>query len=244
MKQLSLSALLILATLASCKKDDDDEPVITPTTPTCRVTSAVVFDGSDSTTTQITYNSDGRISSVNEGGDITTFAYSGNSIYVADDTRKDTVTTNSNGLIAERRGVYFASGGSNYRTRAVYTYNGTELQRAVTYSEFGGALDSSVTTYTWSGGNRISEISDGSTSTFQFSDRVIPATGGDIFAFSDFVEYGAYTIKNKNLTQSAVIQNFFTLNFNYEYDAAGRVSKATISGPGFNASARFTYTCQ
>ncbi len=240
---LVLTGLALLGSLAACNKDDDDDSTVTPTTPTCRISTVDEVGDSDSTRYTVTYTSDGKVASVNYGGDVSTFSYSGNMVYVSGTgAQKDTITLNADGLVAEVRSNSPAN--IAYRNQTNHSYNGTEVQRTISTTYFSGGSNADTILYTWSGGNRVSETNDGYTTTYDFyTDKAVPASGGDPFNFYEYAEYGAYVVRNKNLTKR-VSYDGDALDVTYEYDQAGKVTKASANGAFGLGYYRYSYVCQ
>lgn len=233
-----LSAAM-LTTAVSCKKKDDS--------PTCRMTTATSVSGTDSYVYSLTYNNDGKISTITTvGGGTTTskvFTYAGNTINIAEKNNSGTVTynyvvtLNSAGNISSI--VQTAPGSSNtYTLTAAYDGNGN-LTSITSQSSGSSAY---VTNTTYSGGDLVSYSAGGSNSgTLEYySDKDFQ--DGDYFKTQQMLQYGALYIVNKHLVKAQTSGSNIT-NYSYEF-TDGRVSKLTSSASGGSVSTvTYQYTC-
>jgi hypothetical protein len=166
------AALVMIITFAGCKKDKDEAKK-----PDCRIITITPTPSGSSF--NISYNSDGKISTISTGSDITTFAYSGNTI-IANTTNAGTfsskkiITLNGNGMAVNVKTETNAAG-TNW-SNDVYEYSGTELIKATTTSSSGGTP--TISTLTWNNVNLVSIASGSSVTTLDyFTDK--PAQVGD-----------------------------------------------------------------
>src|SRR5215213_5463909 len=102
MKTFKLSATIALVIVMSfaCKKNKD---VVKK--PDCRIITATPTPSSAGDPFNISYNNDGKISTLSNGSTITTFAYSGNTAIATTNSSgtfqsKKIITLNANGLAA------------------------------------------------------------------------------------------------------------------------------------------------
>lgn len=223
---------MILA-FTGCKKDKDEKKK-----PTCRIIT--IIPSPSGNTFNVNYNSDGKISSISTGNDITNFAYSSNTIIAITTTSgsfssKKIITLNSNGLATNVK-TEFNTTGTNWNNDA-YEYSGTELIKATSTSSSGGTP--TISTLAWSNGNLISTTSGSSVSTIDyFTDK--PAQTGDYLDIAQLV--GGFQIyRTKNAIKSLSTGSGIT-NFNYNFDADGKITSLTASGSS-NATYSYQHQC-
>lgn len=222
--------LFSIITLGACKKDKDEAKK-----PDCRIIT--ITPSPSGTSFNITYNSEGKVSTVSSGNDVTTFAYSGNTIIGTTNTSgtfssKKIITLGSNGLATNVKTEYNTSG-TNW-SNDLYEYSGTELIKATSTSSGGGTP--SVSTLTWSNGNIVSVTSGSSVSTLDyFTDK--PAQEGDYLYIAQLI--GGFQIyKTKNAIKSLLSGSSIT-SFDYNFDSEGKIISLTASG-----SSNVTYSYQ
>src|SRR5689334_13541609 len=206
--------LLSILTLGACKKDKDEVKK-----PDCRIIT--ITPSPSGSSFNISYNSDGKISTISTGNDVTTFAYSGNTIIGTTNTSgsfssKKIITLGSNGLATNVKTEYNTTG-TNWNND-VYEYSGTELIKATSTSSSGGTP--SVSTLSWSNGNIVSVTSGSSVTTLEFfTDK--PAQEGDYLDIAQLV--GGFQIyKTKNAIKSLLSGSSIT-SFSYNFDAGGKI---------------------
>src|SRR5690242_6758617 len=176
----TLASLLMILAFPACKKDKDEKKK-----PTCRIIT--ITPSPSGSSFNISYNTEGKISTISSGNDVTTFAYSGNTVIGTTTTSgtfssKKIITLNSSGLATNVKTEYNTTG-TNW-SNDVYEYSGTELIKATNTSSSGGTP--SVSTVTWSNGNMVSVTSGSSVSTIDyFTDK--PAQQGDYLDIAQLV---------------------------------------------------------
>jgi hypothetical protein len=229
----TMTSLLVILAFTACKKDKDEKKK-----PTCRIITITPSPSGNSF--NISYNSEGKISTMSTGNDITTFAYSGNTIIGTTTTSgtfssKKIITLNSNGLATNVK-TEFNTSGTNW-SNDVYEYSGTELIKATNTSSGGGSP--SISTVTWSNGNLVSISSGSSVSTIDyFTDK--PAQTGDYLDIAQLV--GGFQIyRTKNAIKSLFSGSTIT-SFNYNFDADGKITSLTASG-GTNITYSYQHQC-
>jgi hypothetical protein len=219
------TTLFIISIFASCKKDSKPDCNIITITPS----SGDAFN--------FTYNSDGTVSTMSSGTDITTFAYGGNTV-IATTTSSGTfsskkiVTTNANGMATNIRTEHNMSG-TDWNNDAL-EYSGTQLIKSTSTSSSGGTP--SVSTYSWTNGNMVSSTSGSSVTTIDyFTDK--SAQEGDYLHIAQLVAgYEIYRTKNaiKSITSGSSITSF-----SYSYDGDGKITSLSATG-----SSAIIYTYQ
>jgi hypothetical protein len=230
--QLAMAAaLLTIITMAGCKKDKDDKK------PDCRIIT--ITPSPTGSAFNISYNSEGKISTISTGGDITTFAYSGNTVIATTTNsgtfkRKMIITLNGNGLATNVKTETNASGTT--WNNDLYEYSGTEIIKATGTSSTGGTP--TVSTLTWSNGNLVSITSGTSVSTLDyFTDK--PAQTGDYLHIAQLVA-GYQIYRTKNAIKSLLSGSSIT-SFNYTFDADNKITSLAATG---SSNTTFTYQHQ
>jgi len=214
MKKLFLMAVIFTAAFASCKKDNAPKP-------NCRIITATQVPAGLNSTYNLTYNSEGKLSTVTAGDETTVYVYSGSTI-IENSTisgifnSKKIITLNANGLAANVRTEEDEAGAiwDNY----VIEYNGTEiLKDTYTTSEEGGP---SIETYTWSGGNLVTIRAGTNTVTLEYyTDK--PSQTGDYFNYKQLTTgYESFRTKNALKTKS---DGSYITNYDYSFDADGKI---------------------
>jgi hypothetical protein len=238
----SLSAITIClafcTAFTSCKKDTE---IVTPPVPNCKITVISITSGPVDIVYAIAYNEDGSKNTVTTGNVVTTFSYSGNTV-IENETvagafsSKAIVTLNGAGFTVNRHTETNPSG--TVWQNLAYEYNGTELSKS-TFSS--SALPTSVTTYTWTGGNVTSITANGSLSTLEYySDKLtIP---GDYFQLAQILTSGTiYKTRNalKSLTSGPIVVGFV-----YTYGADGKIGQLKMTSGGTESIYAYTYLCK
>lgn len=226
--RIIIVALLVAGIASGCKKDSTPKP-------TCRIITASGASGQ----ANFTYNSEGKLISVSEGSMTTSLAYSGNTIITHSKNagvfyEKKIITLNSNGLASNAR-IESDMAGTNWQNY-FYEYNGSEVIKQTLTNSMGSTPE--VTTLTWSGGNVIAISAAGYTQALEYyTDK--SARAGDYLQLSQ-LSGGYQILRNKNIVKS-VLQGASILNFDYTYDADGKITSVIISG---SASDTYTYQYQ
>lgn len=225
LKQL-FPLLPIIALLSACKKEPGD-PVMSydQGTGTCTLKSTHTHaNTANPAAANFSYNSDGSLASVAAGQEITTFSYSGNTIYVnTADTlgnilRKDTITHTGTQIIA------IASGGRGgfYRSSFFYDGNGQLVRsRSTEYNNV------SEEYYTWLDGDVITDsmVINGkmeSISRFEYySDK--PNQYADPITLDFFMRYSIPLYSTRHLLRKADYGSNGSYALSYAFDADGKV---------------------
>jgi len=236
-----LCILLACTSIISCKKDngkEDSKPS------TCRIITATITDGSSTSTVNIGYNNDKKISSLSMSGAVAinkVFNYSGNTIIVNSTTTggafsgRDSVTVDNMGRPINIRHFYNQSGTSWHNL--VYEYSG-DIMTKFSEAYQGNTFPASYTVNSVNG-NVISFGNNGtSTSLEYYTDKSIQP--GDYLEFTTWIYYGVSIYPRKNLIKKIDSGSGNFENVSYEFDADGKITKVIVNyGSGVN-----TYTYQ
>lgn len=231
-----LSCAIIAATMitaaTSCKKKDDEQ--------TCRIVTVTSNDGTSTEVTNITYNNDGKVSTISQAGSSgysKVFTYSGSTINITESNGSGTitytyvVTLNSKGNVSTI--VETPAGGSNtYTLTAQYDGNGNLT--SLTSQSGGGSPSVTATTFT---NGDLTTFTGGS---FEYyTDKSFQ--DGDYIKLQQWLQYGALYIVNKHLVKSSTFGTDVT-NFSYEF-TDGRISKLTSTGTSGVSTVNYQYSC-
>ena len=240
MKRTTISvAVLLFVSLAACKKDNDKKA-------TCRISTITQTSSGDNTIQNITYNNDGRISTMTTSGDFGStkvFTYNGNTVIVittgndGDFNSRDSIT-----LDAKRKPLnirqFHNEDGDNW-TNYSFEYNGDDLQKFHQTNENGTSPQTSVATY--QNGNMMSLQTGNGTATLEyFTDKKVQP--GDYLELASLIQYGVSVYPHKNLVKT-IAEGSTILNFNYEFNADGTISKVTATSGGTVSSLTYQYQC-
>jgi hypothetical protein len=239
---IAASFVISFAFVAGCKKTDK-----APKT-NCRITSLT----SSTSTAYVTYNSEMKVSSFSSGKYKGTYSYSGNTV-VINTTNSDTffmkqiVTLNANGLASNYR-IETNTTGTAWGEIG-FEYNGNEVIKWIMTAYDRPGLTNSIN-LTWSSGNLIKVDFDSSIVTFTyFADRTVQA--GDylqmqkLFSTLEGLELFGY-VDNKNLLKSMTITDrtsTYVENYDYGFDADGKIASITISNPHGVETTNYQYQC-
>jgi hypothetical protein len=234
---LYFAALLILLTqLPACSKKSSSSPLTAANS--CKLTGINVVGGNALETCSITYNSDGKVSTVvqsSSGSTLTaTYTYSGNIImmttsgYTNGDVVTDSVIVNSDGLMLSdvTRNMFDTS-------LTTYTYSGIEVASSI-FEEAGQTP--SATTYTFTNGDLTGTGPD---ETITYNDK--PSAPGDYIQLIQLLSYAAPYIKTAHQCISSTA-NGVTSNYNYTYDSTDKITQLVMTGSE-NATVNYSYDC-
>jgi hypothetical protein len=209
-------------------------------TPACQIITITDQNGTSTTTYNITYNNQGKISTeeyAQSGTNYTrVFTYSGNTEILTTSgggaSTVDSITLNSSGLIESD---YFSYTGN--LTVTTYTYSGTELQKEVQVANGGTPA---TTTFTWSNGDVVS--SNDGTTTASYTYNTKGSVAGDYWNIIQLVNYGASFVKTAH--QLSVFSSGTTVeNINYTYDNSNKITGVTATTGANVESITYQYTC-
>ncbi len=205
------TVVFALLLFTGCKKDDNK----TTSQGGCKINS-VETNGK---IIAITYNSDGRVASINEEGLIESFEYNGNKLTATYSGVQTIITLNADTFPINAR----KENGSEWQNTDI-EYNGKQISKeTLTQSQ---TLDAVVTTYKWSGGNLSSLINnDGEETTYTYyTDQ--PARQGDFF---NIKQEPFYRIRNTNLVKSETSNDGDDVkNLTYSFDSEGKITSLKI----------------
>jgi hypothetical protein len=233
MNKLIIMAAIFSAIIASCKKDETPKQ-------TCRIITATRDISGMNSTFNLTYNSEGKLSSVTEGKKTSVYVYGGNTVIVNTTSdglfySKRIITLNTNGLASNSRTENDITGAD--WDNSSYEYNGTEILKTTYTVSAGGAP--TIETYKWNGGNIVSLTSGSTTYTLEyFTDK--PSQPGDYFYFTELIS-GYYILKAKNALKSIITGADIT-NFDYNFDADGKITSFICTG-GSSYTQTYQYQC-
>jgi hypothetical protein len=210
--------MLTASMTTSCS---DDDPVQKAA---CRIVT-VQYSG---TTHNITYNSEGKVSTTSYGDIHRNFQYTNHTVVMnqtenGNFSEKITYTLNNDGLVANKK-VEKNPSGTIWENTA-FEYDGIKLHEAVT--TYSGSSATDVETLTWSNGNPIKSVNNGNTATLEYyTDK--PAKDGDYFHVLQLINFGTFYLKTKNPVKSSQGSNFLT-TCEYTYDTDGKISAMTVN---------------
>jgi hypothetical protein len=211
-----------------CKKDTDIKPV-------CRIIN-VSFNPSGGPF-NLSYNSDGKISRAITGTNVTTYTYTGNTTIVTlfdagTFNNKKIITMNAAGLATNIRTENNIAG-TDWLNDA-FEYNGEEISRSTHTASTGGSP--TITTYTWSNHNLVSETLGSITTTYDYyTDK--PRQNGDFLSLLQLI--GGYEVyRNKNLLKS-----FNGTIFTYNVGTDGNISSAELTSGSSVSFIDYQYQC-
>jgi hypothetical protein len=233
MKKVSLVCSSLMALMLfgpSCSKKNDSKPA-------CKIVT-ITDAGSSSTTFNISYNNDGKISTLQSTSGSTTtnkvFTYVNNVILISttsgSDVATDSVVLNSDGLMTS----VLHRDGSEVET-INYTYSGTQLLKIVTQYNDDAPT---TTTATFSNGD-LTATSDGENFTYN-TDK--SSATGDYLSLIQLIQYGATFIKTSHQI-SGFHAGSTVENFNYTYDSNGNISGVTATNGSTVETITYQYNC-
>lgn len=232
-------AALTLSIFSACKKDNDKKA-------SCKLVTVTQNSGGTISVINITYNNDGKISTLNTSSSNSStnkvFTYSGNTINIittsGSSTSRDSVTLNSSGRASNIRSFRDMTGTD--WTNQSFEYNGNDLLKIHETSEDDNTPSTSVATYI--SGNMVSLATTSSTSTLEyFTDKKIQQ--GDYLELATVIQYGVGIYPHKNLLKTIDGGGGNFNNFNYEFDADGKISKLVVTGGGSTVTLTYQYQC-
>jgi hypothetical protein len=233
--KILFSAVLILGITVSfsgCKKNDD-----TVKKPVCRfLTETIVGTGPS---LRFSYNNDGKVSRiVVNNGTVHAFTYEGNitTIITVDSgafRSRAIVTNNDAGLATNVRTEQDAAGTVWSNTKL--EYNGEELAKSTNTSSTGSTP--TITTYSWSNGNLVSETSGSGTINYEYyTDKLWQM--GDYWSFVESIE-GFEIVRNKNLLKSLPTNTLLT----YDFGLDGNITSLKINSGSSVNFIDYEYEC-
>lgn len=259
------AAILAAFALHGCSKDDDD-----PSAPdtNCKIVTITSKSGSTTTTYNLSYNNDNKLSKV-QSNDFykfrNQFNYSGNEFIrekYSDHWNGQLVSQlhaelNSSGLpvrITIKDYFEYVPAGQPPKHKATetytYEYNSRgELQlQKYKRTDIKNPNDpdlnyESTVTFTWSNGNVVKQEHQNGVAEFEYyNDK--PLQKGDAVDIQNVLNFGVNPIRNKNLVKT-MKQGTTIINVNYEFDDQGKVKAAMLTGTGApdGQENRYQYSC-
>jgi hypothetical protein len=237
-KFLFFSAFLVLFLIfePSCSKKNAAAPA-------CQLITILDVNGSTTTTFNITYNNEGKISTLQSvAGSNTTskvFTYIGDVIFVtttysgSSNQTTDSIVINSAGLITSDQ---YRSGTDQSLT--TYTYSGNELLKSIYQYDSNPAV---TTTYTFTNGDLTSSTDGTTTSTYSYNTSKA-ATQGDYFQIVQLIQYGASFVINSHQIIGYQVGSTIE-NINYTYDNTGKITGLTGTTGGNIETITLQYNC-
>jgi hypothetical protein len=232
---LAIAVTSVLLVSQSCSKKGSSAP-------NCKLITIVDAVGSTATTVNITYNNDGKISTMQQTGSNPSskvYTYIGNLMMISTSVSgslqsTDSVILNSDGTIA----YSLTRDVSSNVAINTYTYSGGQIQKS-TYQYDGGAI--TTTTYQYTNGDMTSSSDGTSTSTYTYyTDKSFQ--DGDYFKLVQIINYGGLYIKNAHLIKGFQ-QGSTVENFNYTFDNTGKVTGATATNGSSVENVTLQYNC-
>jgi hypothetical protein len=238
---LFISVCIISSLFLSCEKEGDKIA-------NCKISSITETFGSTVRTYTLTYNNDGRLSTLNTGGSNPTskvLIYSGNTLLITTtvvtgsgtSTNRDSVTFDD-----RRRPVhirqYFNDGALWFNM--IYEYNGENLARVHRTTNTSAVPETTILTYD-SDGNAVRFESPSGIETMEYytQEKVQP---GDWLEVLSFITYGISVFPHNNLVKS--YNNGTAIgNFSYEKNDDGLITKCTTTGGPAVSTMTYTYEC-
>ena len=237
-KVLFVSAFLVLFVVfePSCSKKDSS-------TPACQLITIQDVQGSSNTTFNLTYNNQGKISTLQQVSSSSTtskvFTYSGGVILITTtysgsaNQATDSIVVNSAGFITSDQ---YRSGSDASLT--TYTYSGNTLLKSIYQNNSDPAV---TTTYTFTNGDLTGSTDGVNTSTYTYN-TAKASVQGDYFQLVQLIQYGASFVVNKH--QLTAVQTGSNIeNVNYTYDNTGKVIGITGTNGANVETITLQYNC-
>lgn len=233
------ATIAIVIFINACSKNTDDKNA------SCRIVTATEVNGSSTNTINVTYDNDGRISTLNSSGSGAinkVFTYSGNTIIINVTQGgafygRDSITLNDKGRPTNIR-QYSNVALTNYTNYAL-EYNGDQLLKYLQSTQAGGIP--TTVTVTTTNGNVTKVVTPSATVDLEyFTDKNVQR--GDYLEFSSLLQYGVNIYPHKNLIKS-LNQGTSITNFNYEMNDEGLVEKITTTSGSSSGSLTYQYQC-
>jgi hypothetical protein len=168
------------------------------------------------------------------------FVYDGGKIYIIDTSMKldkDTVIVDSALRILEH---HPSKGSPEMVAHFVYSQKGL-LEYRIEY--FSGMSTGDTTHYAFNNGDLIESGNKQITTQYTYYEKEVPTSG---FLTQQGLAYGsAFFIKNKHLLKEVIENNVVTVQYNYEFDSYGNVSKKTAAttATGLIETTTYNYLC-
>jgi hypothetical protein len=238
---LLFSVLFFSCLFFSCEKEGDKIA-------NCRISSITETAGSTVRTYTLTYNNDGRISTLNSTGSIQSskvFIYSGNTLIIT------TTTVSGSGTSTTRDSITFDDRKRPVNIRQYFPnspqwinitleYNGENLTRAHRITNASAVPETTIVTYD-NNGNAVRFESPSGIETMEYytHEKVQP---GDWLEVLTLMAYGVTVYPHQNLVKS-YNNGTVTGNFSYEKNDDGLITKLTVTGGPAVTTMTYAYEC-
>jgi hypothetical protein len=229
---------LICLTLNSCKKSGDKNA-------NCRIVTAHQVVGSIDYVINITYNNAGKISTLASTGSVTVskvFTYSGNTVIINITNAgafqgRDSITLNDKGKVTNIRQYKNVAG--TVWTNYAMEYGGDVLLK---YYESTNASAPKTITVTITNGNTTKVVDGATTINLEYwTDKNVQR--GDYLEISALLEYGVNLYPHKNLIKTLDTGGGNIINYNYDFDERGLISKITATSGANSSTLDYQYQC-
>jgi len=226
----------LVLVIASCKKNADKKP-------DCKIVTLTDVYNTTTTIYNVSYNNDGKISTLTTGSSLSVFTYAGNTIIInktngGSFSERDSVTVDNNGKALNIR-QYYDQAATNW-DNTIYDYdgNGDLLKSEETSSS---SSTPQTTLFTVTNGNLVSIQTPTYTTTLEyFTDK--QAQAGDYLGVVGLVNYGVDLYPHRNMGKSVTSGTTVT-NLNYDVNTDGLVSKLTATSGSTIESIAYQYQC-
>ncbi len=202
---------------------------------TCQTVSLKWIEGTDSMTTNLYYDSSGKLSKMDDGlGHITSYTYSDNQILIAIDDNPAYITILNNfGYVAQ---LDVFSNPLTYSNSFFYTPDSV-----LSYTVFKPLTsdETDTTNYYFTDGDLTSKGTGGITYNYTYyADK--PEQAADLFIYNQIVDQGALAYTNKHLTKT-YSGDYDTHEYDYTFDANGKILSVTDQYMNSQTSGTITY---
>jgi len=232
----SASLVLFLIFEQSCSKKNAAAPA-------CQLITISDVNGSTTTTYNLTYNNEGKISTLQSiSGSTTTskvFTYSGNVIFVTTtysgsaNQTTDSIVVNSAGLITSDQN----RSGTN-QSLTTYTYSGNQLLKSILQNNSNPPV---TTTYTFTNGDLTGSTDGTTTSTYSYNTSKT-SVQGDYFQLVQLIQYGASFVINSHQIIGYQVGSTIE-NITYTYDNTGKITGLIGTTGGNIETITLQYNC-
>lgn len=239
---LLLSIALIMVTASCKKKDDSDKPV-------CRITSINTVDNNANSILSITYNNDGKFSTITNTSAAspvtrTVFTYGSNAITVTNTTGANNEVTGTIEIQTDSRqhmvSAIFKNALGKVQSTATIEYDASGHLTKINNQDGGGTPTVSTAVFT---GDDLTSLNSTSLTTYTYyTDKAVQ--DGDYFKILQLTQFGALYVDNAHLLKSQQDGNSAPDNFNYDFDADGKITKLTMTSGATVFTIAYTYLCQ
>lgn len=221
----------------SCSKNNPSGGTPTAQDSTCQLISVKWVYNNILYTTNLTYNSDGKLAKRDDGlGNSTSYTYSDDQVFIKNDTStsiRDTTTLNNFGYTAQ-----FNVNAPPVLSSSVFYYvSDTILDHSIFTSPLIASPDTTV--YIFTNGDLTTMVAGGTTYTYTYyTDQA--EQPADFAIYNQIIAEGALAYKNKHLTKS-YSGNSFSSTYTYSFDASGKIVSIADNYTNSQSSGTVTY---